>query len=218
MPANPFARGFSIVEVIVVIVIIAILSGLVVPRMVAGSSRSAELEAKEVRMMLTTLAQRDAISGQRLALDFDKEKNRLSILVQNGENDPAAGAPITSGSGPAPIGGDWKPAPLIRPLTFAYTAITQFTLDGTPVAASLANKSVRGPGSWRIEVDQNQKRPAMSLLIAAADDADKRAFQIDLLPGQTAAAIKYLTSSSQWTPVATEAIDLDATGMRETPW
>ena len=46
-------RGFTIIEIIVVIVLISVLSAFVVPRMISSGAREAELEAKQVRLLLT---------------------------------------------------------------------------------------------------------------------------------------------------------------------
>ncbi len=142
----------------VVIVMIAVLSALVVPRMISSGAREAELEAKQVRMLLTTLAQRDAILGQRMALDFDADSGTLSLLVQKTDEE-------------GQLAEEWTPAPMVKPVVLTHTILARATKDGLSLGSSggrsagVAGSGADGTGSWRLEVDQSQQRGAIGLVL-----------------------------------------------------
>jgi len=199
-------RGFTIIEIMVVIVMIAVLSAFVVPRMITNGAREAELEAKQVRLLLTTLAQRDAILGQHMALEFDADKGTLSLLVQTRDEE---GVPAE----------EWTPAPMVKPVVLTHTTMARATRDGLSLGSSAGSGGVEATGSWRFEVDQSQQRGAIGLVLARrSGDGPGGAYQIDLLPSNTAASMSACDSVSAARPPREGAVDLDAGGMREAAW
>jgi len=222
--AHPVRHAFTMVEVVVVIILITVLGALVLPRMMSNGIREAEQEAKALRMLLTTLAQRDSISGRALAIEFDPVNNRVELMVQrsDAEVDEASGS---AGGASTAVAASllWKPAPLVRPVTLSASELRQVTADARVVGGSDAglpsSSAGSSAGSWRIEVRQSEPRPAISILIARPErSSDSHAWQIDLLPGQTSASIKGLESPSLWRAPEAESLDLDATGMRAGSW
>ena len=95
-------RGFTMIELLVIIVIMGVLAGVMLPRMSAGGNRRGEVEAESVRVMLSRLGEKDAFSVSPLALIYEGETAMLRMemrKVDDKEQDV------------------WVKAPLIQPLT-----------------------------------------------------------------------------------------------------
>lgn len=196
--ATAAARSaFSMIEIVVVVALLAIVGGVIVPRLVSTGARQAQVEAQAVRAMLSAAAQRDALSNQSMALEFDSANRELSLWVQlTGENEGDA---------------VWAPAPLVRPVRVEVGELRSVAIDGR---ASNARQ-------WRIDFPGGQPRPSVSLLIVFDGSAlgGSTAWQVDLPPDATAAIITPLPGEGDWRPAtSTNGIDLDATGRRGTPW
>lgn len=73
--------GFSLMEAMVVVMILAIMATVVVPRLNAMVQRPARQSAILVGDFLTSVAQRDALTSQPLAIEFNGEQNTLALLV-----------------------------------------------------------------------------------------------------------------------------------------
>ena len=79
---NPRSRpGFTLVELIVVVVIIGVLSGVIIPRIMQRSSSAEAREAQRVADLLSAMANRESLSSQSVWLTWDKEASRLEVLT-----------------------------------------------------------------------------------------------------------------------------------------
>ncbi|MBL8991214.1 MAG: hypothetical protein JNJ48_06505 [Phycisphaerae bacterium] len=197
-PATAAARSaFSMIEIVVVVALLAIVGGVIVPRLVSTGARQAQVEAQAVRAMLSAAAQRDALSNQSMALEYDGATRELSLWVQlTGENEGDA---------------VWAPAPLVRPVRVETGQLRSVAIDG---------RAVNAP-QWRIDFPGGQPRPSLSVLIVFDGSAlgGNAAWQVDLPPDATAAMVTPLPGESDWRPATSNSgVDLDATGRRSTPW
>jgi prepilin-type N-terminal cleavage/methylation domain-containing protein len=188
-------RAFSLVETIVVIVILAILAGVVVPRMAGGAARRAELETRAVADLLDILAARDALSASPLALLEDPARKELTIWSWRPGRDPEAPA-------------DWAPLPTVRPVVLNECALRSVAIDG----------ALLPQGQFRVELQPGQARPSISVLLVQNSDPDGAAWQIDLPAGELAPRVRGLTSPGLFRPAEPAGIDLDAAGRRNAPW
>src|SRR5690606_39016870 len=84
--------GFTIVEVIVVMVVLAVLAGAIAPRLTSSAGRRARVEAQAVARTLSAAAMRDTLSSQRVALDFDGGVLRALALGATGDDPDVARA------------------------------------------------------------------------------------------------------------------------------
>jgi type II secretory pathway pseudopilin PulG len=195
-------RGLTIVEVIVVCIIIALLAGLVVPRLGNLSARRAEVEARGLTALLSAAAQRDAMSSQAYAVAFDPGSSTVTLLAYREADDPAQQ-------------GGWTPAPWQPALMLAEAEIRGIAVDGQPIGTPSTGSSV---SAWRAEFRPSQPRPRVSVLLTARAAPDQYAWQVDLGSTQAMAVLKPLASAAAWAPGDPELVDLDAQGMREEPW
>lgn len=198
------ATGFTLVEVIVVIVMLAIFGGLIVPRIIGSRVRQAEAESRQAQRLLTILAEREAISPEPQALEYDERDGQLRLMVMRA----AAG---TSMDDPAV----WRADPGVPPLAFSQTHLAQALADGRALPRS----------KWRLVVGGDQPRPAMALVIRAgassgggAAAADSPSWVVALGPDASAATWGSEKSQSPGAAGLARAVDLDATGKGDKPW
>jgi prepilin-type N-terminal cleavage/methylation domain-containing protein len=209
---DSLARGFTIAEVIVVVIIIGLLATLVVPRLAGVAGRQSEVEAAAVASLVSAMASRDAASSTPLALAFDASSKRLSVLELRSEGE---GAEV-----------QWLPARLLRPVTLNLTEIREASAGGATRGGAGGGDGA-GPGggresNWRIE-DQSSAGGGggvITLVVRTVSGGvgEARAWQVDLLPGAVAAQIRSIGWDEPARPAASRAVDLDATGRRAESW
>lgn len=207
---QPVPRAFTIVEVVVVVLIIGMLGALVVPRLLSVAGRQAEVEAEAVRAVLSGAAQRDAVSAQPVALVFragEQPDGAQRIEVET----LAQGAPAGEEQSGAQAGAQWKRVPLIRPANLALTELSAALIDGQPMVLE---------GDWRATLTDGGTGAAITLLVRtrAGVVGQARAWQIDLVPGQTGATLRAVAPDAAAQPVSAGAQDLDEEGQRNSTW
>jgi len=134
--------GFSMLEVLVVVVILAILATVVVPRLSALTQRPARSAAIRVGDFLTAAAQRDALTSQPLAIEYDGDEGFMYLLVPGAEP------------------GSWSRDKVIQPADFGNANIVEATADGAMLER----------GHFRLEFRAGVTRPA--ILVSISDDRD----------------------------------------------
>lgn len=225
--------GFTMVEIIVVIVIIVALAGVILPRMIGGADRALRIEAENVRQLLSTLGQRGVLGSQSAALQYDPKSQELSLWTKphelTGGMDPSesgssgAGATTTKSTDDS-IGTQWKLMPLVRPVRLSSAEVGAIIIDGRPL--TLPTPGAGGGGEpIRLELPQGQTRPSICVVLRRAGGALSAAraeivpgVQIDLTSEATAARSTPLSDARQVRPMAARGEDLDVSGRRETAW
>ena len=229
------ARGFTIVEVIVVMIILGVLGALVVPRLVGVSARQGEVEAQGVRSLLSAFAQRDAISRQSVALAFDAAKGELSVQTlapadqrggglsglgggggggsagsgsSNGAGGDGGGVELPSDGVPSALA--WRTTAMIRPVRLSVLSVREVLVGGLPQPVD---------ADWRVTISPAQTRPALLLLVANKSGGDQgRVWQIDLASSATGATLRATASGGAALSVDEQAEDLDKQGRRGSAW
>lgn len=234
---NPIAMirraGFTMVEVIVVIVIIVALAGVILPRMIGGADRALRIEAENVRQLLSTLGQRGVLGAQSAALEYDPKSQELSLWTKPHEltggmdpNEAASGATgaTTTKSSDSSIGTQWKLMPLVRPVRLSSAEVAAIIIDGRPLTLPTLGAGASGD-PIRLELPQGQTRPSICVVLRRAGGAMSAAraeivpgVQIDLTSEATAARSTPLNDARQVRPMAARGEDLDAAGRREPAW
>lgn len=189
MTHPPRNSGFTIVEVIVVMVVLAVLAGAMAPRLTSSAGRRARVEARAIERTLSAAAMRDAMSSQRVALEFDGSSLRALAYGATGE-DPEADRV-------------WRVDPLIP-----EARLTELSLAGG--AADLERLSGQG---FRIEFPRTGRRPDIDLRLI---DSRGLVWRAALRSGAMRAVAG---RESDVTPAAAASIvDLDETGQGRRPW
>jgi prepilin-type N-terminal cleavage/methylation domain-containing protein len=215
-------RGFSMIEVIVVVVLLGIAAGVVLPRLVGTGVRQAELEAESLRVMLAQVAQREGLGGADVLLRFTPA-----------ENDPAASGGrfeafqrVEKSETADPNQPEWVPARLIRPVVLTFTSVAGVAVDGLPARVGAVMEIPLGGGAsgGASAGGDRATRPGVSVLLRRITGAETligqpaEHWQVDLPPGELQARMSRVTSAGAWRPGLGRAVDLDATGRRTQPW
>lgn len=216
------SRGFTLVELIVVIVLLSVVAGLTAPRLFSTSSRRAESNMREVADLLGIAARRDASgtgsAGEAQRLAFDSEKRTLALQVRRSRQ---------NARGEVEAVGTWRNDPLAPVVNLETIKISRAVIDG--VAAD--------DRAWTLDFVAGQVRPTVELIVessagGAASGSRSRVssgprWNILLLPYSTGAEIATLGATQTATSGASAAgggasalrsIDLDASGMGDRPW
>ncbi len=206
-------RAFSMVEMIVVIILIGVLAAVALPRMVGTRDRAAAAESESVRQLLSSLGQRLTLSGQAVALQYEPDARRLSLLMQ-------AESSATSSVGSATkASAAWTPMPLVRPVVLASTRLSALIVDGRAMTLS-SLPGVSGGAPYQLEFQPGRVRPVVTIVLVREDSAgeDSAAYQVDLVSEEPAARLRTVANARDIQPIQIRGEDLDATGRRATPW
>jgi len=74
-------RGFTLLEVMVVVIILALVATITVPRLTGMAKREFDLVAERVADLLTMFAQRDNLGQKPVGLWYDESRRALTLVV-----------------------------------------------------------------------------------------------------------------------------------------
>lgn len=203
------AGAFTLIELIIVIIILAIMAGVLLPRIVGDSARRVEAESRRVQRLVNIAAERQAFAPEPIAIEYDQDAAELRLAVRR-EPDAASSRRPVQGDG-------WFADPIVLPVALSDGVLSNAWLDGRPLPA-------RG---WRIIFSPLEPRPAITLQIdpRTAGSARPRpgenvfGWQVSLLPDEPAATRTAVRAGEIAIPLlATRAVDLDAAGRGDKPW
>ncbi len=183
-------HGFSIVELIVVIVLLGIIGTVVAPRLSSLGGKQARADAQALAELLSIAARRDDLTSQPVAIEFDAERETVDMLTF---------APPPSNDGPAV----WRSDRLAPAAELRGTVIVSAQADGNELDAR----------RWRIEFSQNSRRPSLFILLRDPLHGDE--WHVELAAGSTRATI---APGDAPAGLSDGAIDLDAAGRSEEAW
>jgi prepilin-type N-terminal cleavage/methylation domain-containing protein len=190
--------AFTLIELVVVILVIAVLAGFMAPRMVNSARRQADLEAAEVTRLLGVAARRAALSSEIVAVEYNAAVPSLSLVVLR-DIDTGRGSRRT-----------WVQDALVPPVNFQAATILRATADGQPVAGS--------GGNWWVDFNPSEPRPALWILVGDARGDSTLQWQVELLPEETTASRRSLNEPSRASIAGAVRIDLDASNQGERAW
>lgn len=185
---SPTSPAFTLIELVVVIVLLGIFAAAVAPRFISLSARRAESDVNAVAALISAAATRDEFTSQPIALTFDSQTSRLSMLTVQAAS--------------ADTNGTWKQDPIVAPVTLGEAHFVSIqsgvqTLD---------------PQNWRLEFPQIE--PREKLTIELADASNEANWVLILSPTATAAALYKGTERD----LSNDESDLDQMGKEEDSW
>lgn len=190
-----FRKGFTIMELVVVVVLLGVAAGMVVPRIVGGEDRKVRAGAERVAELLSALARRDAMLSQPMALLYDAERQRLvaQVLLRTKDN---FGEPVST----------WREDRLLPDADLRGLKLVSVHADGAELDAT----------SLRVEFDQFTARP--SLRVVVSDEKDRYFWNAEM--GSSVLQAQVLSGDGKDAGGLGDArvVDLDDTGLGETAW
>lgn len=186
--------GFTMVEVVVVCVVIAILASVAIPRFSNVSGRQAEASVQEFAELVSSAASRDLLTGQAVALDYDASTKRLRMYVpETGENANDARRMAENG---------WIPDPLSRGVE----------LDGVTVVSATQDFAELDSSKWRVVFPRTEPRPR--LVVTFKQDRGEGQWAVVLTATGTRARVVDPSEAAQ----DSDSVDLDAAGKSTSVW
>ncbi len=195
IPSRRSVRAFTLVELVVVLIILAILAGVIAPRLLSGSSRTAEADVRRAAELVSTAGRRDSLTSQQLAIDYDGASSTLRLLVLRLPSavDAARGAPA-----------EWVDDPLAMRVELKDVKLLSATTDGAEL----------DPRKFRVEFKQAAVRPSLVMVFGPSED--RPAWTVSLTPGAYRAQV--ISGEDRFADVDQTTIDLDLAGKSEEPW
>lgn len=184
------------IEVIVVVVILGVLMLAVVPRLRSGRDREVEAAAERVADLLSAAARRDALTSQRLALEYDKKTGVIRLMTMGSAEDEVA----------APSLHTWRQDPVTPTVSVGDVVLKEAQTDGVPL----------DPSSWRVEFPQNTLRPALTIILT--DEQGDNPYRVDLPSRGTRAMTTPGLTLPPGSVEGAGTIDLDQTGKGNVTW
>jgi prepilin-type N-terminal cleavage/methylation domain-containing protein len=183
-------HGFTLIELVVVVVLTAIIAGVILPRLMRTDEREARIEAEAVASLVGSAARRGAVSAQRVALEFID--GRFQGVMLRNEN------PGSFDEGDVV----WAPDPFLPTLRLVSLSLAGASADGATL----------GDREWRVELG-GQGRPELLLVL---EDSRGGRWTV-LLAGDADGAVAFAGEALP-EGYAQRTVDLDRTGRGLAPW
>jgi prepilin-type N-terminal cleavage/methylation domain-containing protein len=185
-------RAFTLIELVVAIVIMAVMVGLIVPRLLTTNDRKLRAQVESLTDVVTVAARRASLSTQHVALEYDRDTG-LRVMILRAKD-------LTSF---APGNMVWVPDPLAPTPTTDELSIVSASADGKPLSAS----------AWRVEFAPSTRAPDVAI---GLEDSAGKAWTI-LLTSDSMQA-RAVEGAPRQVAIQSQAIDLDAGSKGDQPW
>jgi prepilin-type N-terminal cleavage/methylation domain-containing protein len=185
-------RGFTLIEVLVVVALIAIMAAVIVPRFSGNEQRQFQLAVDQVADLLTMYAQRESSGSTSVGLEQDYGRNELLLVVL--DIDP------TRRGAPSAWMRDHNTRPVRLPKFMRPEDVVVFA-DGEAVDIS----------QWPLTNNVGQDRPSIEIaMYGPRTSANLK------LPPYAVAPIR--TDDLRDSAGVRERVDLDASGRSREDW
>ena len=185
--------AFTLIELIVAIVLMAVLSGVLLPRFLDSPARSATIEARALAGTLEAAVRRATSSSGAVRLRVSPERDAL--LVERRDASADAG---------------WRTEPLIPPARLTWLRISGVREGGFEIK----------PAGWALALGGGQPRPDLAFVLqrVGGDGSpveNEREFVVSLSALQRGALVA--REGDESAPSAA-VVDLDLTGRGSDAW
>lgn len=184
----PGVRAFTLVELIVVILLIALAAGLAAPRLFGGEGRRVAARAEAAAEVLSAAARRDALLSRPVAIAFNREDGVLRVLSLTADDRGRM---------------DWRDDAMMPRADLSEVTLAEIRADGAAL----------DPVQFRLVFDQFEPRPALRLVLTDADGENTRVVELAPTAGQAV-----VVGAGAEESTLSVAQDLDALGKEEEAW
>lgn len=190
-------RAFTLVEVIVVTVLMAMLAVVLVTRLTGGTSREFDLATERVSDLMLMYAIRSEFADEPIGITMDPERNSLRLVIRRGERDE--------------FNDGWQPDRSVREVQlpdFLPVRTIEFLVDGDWV----------DPSDKPITSLPGQPRPSLEVTLQGDDARNPRSVRLTLSPCALRPHKQDSMRNEQDISVPRTAIDLDTSGRWQEDW
>lgn len=181
-------RGFSIVEVVIVAVMLAIVAATIVPRFTVANRQIEEKAVLEVEDLLRMYAFRNSAGMQQISLYYDGVAGEMSLWIKDLDPSNPDGPRI------------WQQDRLSSPVELP---------EGMTVLEALADGTPMRDDPWKIDTLPDGSRPHIELVLGGNEVSATL-----VLENYTITPVRVGDRGA----VVRDAVDLDAQGSGLEPW
>lgn len=186
-------RGFSLLEVVISIAVLAILAGMILPRLGRLGKETREVPLTQLESLLATLAYRDIARTQTVGLYRESGTRSVGIVVREV---PPPGEAITDAA--------WYPDALSRPMILPPgIELVEVLVDDEPI----------DPDAFLIALAPGSIRPTLAMTLAYEGGETTV-----VLPATSLTARRQSADSTSELLDIRAPIDLDGEGRDQDPW
>ncbi|MBT5658063.1 MAG: type II secretion system protein [Phycisphaerae bacterium] len=190
-------RAFTLIEVIVVTVLMAMLAAVLVTRLSGAASREFDIATEKVSDLMLMYAIRSEFAAEPVGITVDPNRNSLSLVIRRGERDD--------------MNNGWMPDLSVREVRlpdFLPVQQMEFLVDGDSVDPS--DKPIRNlPG---------QPRPGLEVTLKSNDSQLARSVRLTLTPSALRPLRQDSMRNEPISSIPRTSIDLDTSGRWQEDW
>ncbi len=152
MRSRSALRGFTLLEVMVVVVILAIVATMAIPRLTGNEKRAFRHTIEQVADLLTMYAQREQLGQKVVGIYHDRQQNWLRLMVLDHDED----MPLRNQA-------SWRDDRYVQPVKlppFMQSHDVIFLVDGREYDA----------GEWPLSTEIGQARPQIEIILRGPND------------------------------------------------
>lgn len=187
----PTIRAFTLIELMVVVLIIAVVAALAIPRLFGGEQRALRLASERIADFLLMYAQRESMAQQPIGLVWNAEDYAMELWVLDREGEGATSH------------GSWRMDTMVEPTVIPDdVSLDLVRVDGRAVAEN----------AWPLITLPGHDRYTLEFFLSGGGESA----QVVLYPHALSPIIVDNINDSR--ALERQPIDLDATGRAREPW
>ena len=183
--------GFTLLEVLIVVALLAVIAGMVFPRLTGNAHRATMITTDDLADLLTLFAHRDSMGAENIAIGYDPQARAVMMMELIGDPQDSSN----------PL--QWRMDRYLDPVRLP---------DALELVSVFENETQLSPNDdWVIPIMPGQGRPSITLTVRS-DDVELNVS----LPAHALAA-RVMDEDDRESQVR-KVVDLDALGRDQEVW